>query len=382
MPSRLPPYALVTLVLLAGAPGPARAEPPVTPLPGGETPPPPQAPPPAEAPAPPPAGPGAAAPGQAGEPAPPEAPDLLVFLATLEAQVAALGRPPPRTPTDHGLYDAWKAILEPRAGRMAGRLRRLSEKPRWVRGPDGRVQHLQPASWDAAVRELAGLYTELDGALQQYRTVRITLTRPTSFGNVGPEPGPPDPTAPDRALERLESSAATLATKAASGQVIWAEEVVQYWNLLRTAEIEVERYARDLERWERLLQQVSDLQARVAYGLSFQRRTLSLHKFALRAVTAALQAAEEDRLRGEAARLLPPGSPAAEQAAQLLEGLRGARNAAEAHGSGSAAQWGSLLRQRWLGPRARLVALLAAAVPASQPPQPPPGAAPPQGGPK
>lgn len=368
-PSLLPGLVLALVVGLGvgvrsvwadppGAPPGGGAAPQPPPGPGGE----PQAPPPAP---PPPDG------GPQGPP--PGPPDLLAFLGTLQSQIEQLGVPPPKTATDHGLYDAWQAILGPRAGRMAGRMRRLAEKVRWSFGPTGAAVHLEPGSWEMAVRELAGLYTELDGAFQQYGSVRINLTRPAGFGPVPPEATPPDPSAPDRALDRLESAEASLALRAAAGQVIWAEEVVQVWGLARAAELEVQRYARDLERWQRQVQALADLQARVAYGISFQRRSLSLQKFALRALTAALQAAEEDRLRALALRL-PPEGPAAATAQALLEQLRTARNAAESHRGSSAADWGSVLRQRWLGPRTRLLILLAQAEPPSGPAGPGPGA--------
>jgi len=46
---------------------------------------------------------------------------------------------------------------------MASRVKTISEKHRWVKAPDGRTLHLQPASWDQVVREVAALYTSLDG---------------------------------------------------------------------------------------------------------------------------------------------------------------------------------------------------------------------------
>jgi hypothetical protein len=341
--------AAFALVLV---PGMARADEP-PPAPGN---------PPGQPPAPPggevPGGPGApgAAPGQPAS----EPPDLHTFLDTLERQIERLRVAPTHTPADQALFDFWNSILSPRAPRMSGRIRNVAEKRRWVITPAGRAAHLQPAAWDTVVREVATLYTELDGALQQYRDVRVKYTRPTTLGVVGQEPGPPDPNAPARALSNLESAEANLAQKVNQGQLVWMEEMVWYWSLLRSAEMEVQRYERDLERWQRQVQAFEDLQARIAYGLSFQRQSLALQKFALRAFVAALQAAEEDRLRQIVA-ALPAGTPSRVAADALVADLRRARNAAENHDGPSASAWGALLRSKWMNPRKKLVDLLAAA---------------------
>jgi hypothetical protein len=313
--------------------------------------------PPGEPPAPPGAGEPAQEPGLPGPAGALQTPDVFSFLSTFERQVGQLKSAPEHTTTDHALYDAWHAILAPRAGRMAGRVKTLSERARWVYAPDGRPLHLEPDNWETVVREVANLYTELDGALQQYKSVRIDYVRPTTMGLTPPEPGPPDPDAQARALGRLESAESSLLSKVSTGQVIWVDEVLWYYALLRRAEAEAQKYEADLERWNRQVQAFEDLRARTDYGLSFKRQTLSLLKFSLRALTSTLQVGEEDRLR-KLVEPLPAGSEPRLAADRLLQDLRTARNAAESHGGAASAGWGSLLRSKWMTPRRRLLELL------------------------
>lgn len=352
----LRPAALLLAFGLALTPGRALADDP--PPPGGAPPAPPGGSPAAPAPADddPPL-PGNAGPGAPGAGAKAEAPDLLAFLGTLERQIARLRVPPNKTATDHALFDWWNTILSPRVGQMAGRIKKISEKHRWQVTPQGRAQHLDPAHWDTVVREVASLYTALDGALQQYRDARVKYSRPTTLGVNDKEAGPPDPDAQARALSNLENSESILAQKVSQGQVVWYEELVWYWNLLSTAELEVQRYERDRERWERQVQAFEDLQARVAYGQSFQQQTLALQMFALRAFVAALQAAEEDRLRKVVA-TLEPATPGRIAADGFVLDLRNARNAAEVHQNAQASTWGTLLRTKWMTPRKELLDLL------------------------
>ncbi len=289
--------------------------------------------------------------------------DLRAFVLTLEGQLRELKTPPRKTPTDHALFDAWTSILEPRVSRMAARLKRIAEEPRWTHAPGGAPGStgliLTPEAWDVVVREAASLYAELGGALEQYTRFRVSFTAPAGFGLLGPGAGVPDPSAQDRALERLFSLESALEVKLASGQLIWTAELTWYWNLARRAELELRRFQEDLERWQRQVAAFEDLQARVAYGLTFQRQSLRMLMFGVRSLLAALQAAEEDRLRVVVEALAPDHARRADAQALLAE-LRTARNAAEAHSGAQPSGWGTLLRQRWMGPRLRLRALIGA----------------------
>lgn len=279
--------------------------------------------------------------------------DLRAFVLTLEGQIATLKTAPRKTPTDHALFDAWTSILEPRVGRMAARLKRIAEAQRWTAPVAGGQRILLPDSWDVVVREAASLYAELGGALEQYNRFRVSFTPPAGFGLVGPGAAAPDPSAQEHALARLASLEAALELKLGSGQLIWSAELTWYWNLARRAEVEMQRFQEDLERWQRQVAAFDDLQARIAYGLAFQRQTLSLLMFGVRSLLAALQVAEEDRLRS-AVTALAPDHPRRADAEALLVELQTARNAAEAHSGALPASWGTLLRQRWMGPRMKL----------------------------
>jgi hypothetical protein len=117
--------------------------------------------------------------------------DLLTYLTHVRTLVSESMTPPRRSATDHGLYDLWGAILRPRAARMVARTKKLLEPGRWVFDPaDGGAAHVKPEAWASTIGELASLYVELGGALQQYQQAQVTITQVRPDGTQPPPTGP------------------------------------------------------------------------------------------------------------------------------------------------------------------------------------------------
>jgi hypothetical protein len=303
------------------------------------------------------------------EAAPAKTLDLQVFLGHLRESLAAYQEAPAQTKMDHALYDAWSAFLKPRAGRMVSRLRVLEDKRRWETAPDGfRFTHLKPAEWDRVVREVAGLYTELGGALEQYTQFRVKYVAP--FVGLGGQPqGPPTTDDVERSLRHLDVLEVELANRVKAGDVIYAEDVLAYWGLLARVEAETNLYQERLRKWEDALQRTEDMRARVDAGIKIKKDSLRLHMLSLRALVAGLQAAEEDRLRALVV-ALPDGSKPRAEADGLLLRLRDARRKGEAYRESPHSKYGTILRQEWQQARSKLLSLLGAPEPAAAEPEP------------
>jgi hypothetical protein len=304
--------------------------------------------PPAEPPAVPPAdtAPSGAAPAEAAPAdAPPAAPapDALAMLERLHEDVNAYREPPPRTRTDTALYDAWKAILERRAGPMLARLQRLVDSKYWVHGPDGRVM-LAPEYWPMFIREMSALYVALAGAYEQYGDVRV------KFYARGPE-RPPTLALP-HSLLHLQTLESDLIAQSSNGYPIWANDVAAYWALMHQVEAEWLRRRIAYEEWQRReaerIAVIEEAQAAIGEGLAMQRNALFMQMIAVRTLVATLQAQEEERLHDLAAQIRD--EKARKEATDALQGMRRGRFAAARHASSASSDYGSLLRREWLGP--------------------------------
>lgn len=266
--------------------------------------------------------------------------DVLAYVRRLQKQIEGHAVPPPRSATDRALYDAWTAILKPRAARMAGRLKRLAAPKRWTYADGGNwIEHLDPGEWSRAVREMASLYTELGGALKQYDSFTVRY-KPLP----GAPAGPPDAFVLDRAIAFLERMEATFAKRRALGGVIWQDELRHYWTLVRHVDAELALYHQRLRKWEEAIADLEELQEKIFAGLEMKRRSLDLQMLSVRTLMSALQAAEEARLQRAVDDL--PEEMRTEPAARLAA-LRGARRQAEGHRK-EPSRYGATLRQKWL----------------------------------
>jgi hypothetical protein len=237
-------------------------------------------------------------------------------------RLADLAAPPARSREERAAYDAWASALKPRIARMRRRAERLGDPRRWEFDERRSPLHLHPAAWTLAVRELAGLYTELAGALAQYERFRIVWTPRTRFGIIrGAGRAVPAGSAKDRA--KAKEAAKKALANAKKAKMADASRVL--------AEILV-----------KLANTKADLRAAIEE---------------VRHLTAALQLAEEDRLAKRVGRMAE-GTKEREKAEDLLLKLAQGRLDAVRRRDAPASDWGMRLRTGWLRPRTRLVPLV------------------------
>ena len=238
----------------------------------------------------------------------------------LVSRIAELKAVPRRSTDERAVYDAWRIAVKPRATRMLGRVRRIADPRQWEFDEERRPELLRPGAWSLAVREMASLYVELSGALEQHERMRIVWSPRTRFG-IHRGPKTPIPTAKMKPKERAAA-----------------------------------RQALDQARKARMksAQKVMD---GIVKRLEETRKALREAIAEVRHVTAALQRAEEDRLARRVARL-QEGARERQRAEDLLVELARGRLGAERIAGEKASRYGSRLRQEWLIERAKLIGLV------------------------
>jgi hypothetical protein len=282
--------------------------------------------------------------------------DLLEYLGKVKTLVQRHETPPSKSPTDHALFDAWTSILKPRAARMTRRLSNLMERRRWEVDATGRALHLKEEHWQDAVGDLGSLYTELAGALAQYRTFQPLITQTRPLFDPRPYDGPVGGQYDLYALER------NLLGKLHGGGVVWAHELAAYNLLLDHVHRNLFLQAQAIADWEQRQverqEQLQSMLTRIQMGLESRRQLLTLQMLSVRMVTAALQATEEDRLRSIWAEL-SEGDPNRVAAEGMINGMRVQRLSAQSHTEAPNSEYGTILR-RWLRVRGDVLKLLRA----------------------
>ena len=98
--------------------------------------------------------------------------DPTEYLRSYRDWVAEHEQAPPHTASDRVLYDVWRAALQPRARRMSRRIETMMTRKYWLPAI-GTPERINPKYWPRFTRELAGLYSELQGAWKQYEDPKI-----------------------------------------------------------------------------------------------------------------------------------------------------------------------------------------------------------------
>ena len=141
-------------------------------------------------------------------------------------------------------------------------------------------------------------------------------------------------------------------------RVRWADEVSAYWRLLGRFHVD---FLRSHSLWLRVAQPVEPTRMERAHGqhkarLARRRQALRMQMSGVRAMLAALQAAEENRIRLQI-NAMPAGDHRA-ALGMLVTRMRAGRLDARDYDGDKFAEYGQLLRSRWLAVRSKLLAKL------------------------
>ncbi len=291
------------------------------------------------------------------------APDFLPLAIELhEAMLDHKKRPLEDGPGGE-LRGAWKSHVKSRAARLASRAADLKRSSMWQFDAEGSVAlHLKATQWSAAVRRLAGLYTDLGAAAGGYGKIGVSPDRALArWDRSNPAPATTGLTPAGVLLRqvRAEIAAFRLLQKIVPRLLLRELE-----RLIRREQVEIVERVEARRRWrEDRARAHAEIRAQVAATRALiqdQQARLTSQLAFVRALTAAMQEAEEKRLR---AALREHASDAAllTEAQGLLAKMRTGRTNGLSFQDARTSRWGSIVRQRWLVPRTTLLGLLSKA---------------------
>ncbi len=334
---------------------------------------------------------------RAGEPGPQARAHVVALRADLEAQARA----PADAGVDGVLATAHRQVVRPRLGRLRTALKDLDRDGIWVGAPAGPggpgpkapapsdapeapdvpdapaapvepdapdapgPQWLRPDQWTGAVHKAASAYTEMAQIVRGYRRYTVGGERlEREWLRANPEPLLYGPTPAGAQAARVEGLIRWYVLHGKPIPTVLLHEL-ERWRAL-DVEQRIQREADHrawLERRRLAREEIAQTVARTRAALEGAAAAWQARMDRVRAFVADAQVAEEGRLEG----LLPPEEAARAPLLAVLGEMAAGRTLALAAPEEPVPAWATRVRQGWLAPRARLLALLARAGPAAPP---------------
>lgn len=288
--------------------------------------------------------------------------DFLTALGALEDGVAYFVA----RPADAGLYgkhdETWKRYAKPRAKRMRSRVTLLRKPKLWIltEGDAPKAIALDEGSWSALVKGLTSLYAELGTMRARYAEQRVTSSkaerawlrrypRPEPIGRVPSRDALEDA---DRAILEYRLAGEVVPYRLISLRARLAEAVA------REEEEARERKRREYER--RKYAAFAEIERHVTAtngALAGDVDRLRGQQQAVQDLVAAAQASEEARLKKLVADAPKTGNHL-KDTATWFQAMAEGRHAAQTFRDKRSARWGSLVRQKWMTFRPKLLAAI------------------------
>lgn len=283
----------------------------------------------------------------------PQAPDLRAMGQDVLEQLGDMSRKPAQGWDGREFY-AWKVYLKPRASRMSRRVRKILDAD-WIHADDGRAVALPSKHWKRVISELCALHPELNAAEKGYRGVRVSEKRAYKiWDRRHPMPRSLTNTPSYPSLASLRSEIKVYRRR---GYVI----PVDWFTRERALEAQCQQeLVAQQSLWKREKEQAyADIKAAAdATRTALRERTDSFAETAKLAYDwmSAMQEAEEARLKKKTETL--EGASRA-TANKLMADMAAGRRATKGRRLTSTSSYGHTVRQKWAGPRNKLIALLA-----------------------
>lgn len=268
------------------------------------------------------------------------------WLTALHGQLLRLKTPPPRSSMDAQLHSAWESILEHRIATMLGRLEKWQDNARWVvvDGEPARTV-LKQDQWPGFVQSMAFLAAELHGAWKQYQNVQIkrknvTVDRPRYLA--GPYVG--------RLSYPVSGLYQSILQRQAAARQLGFVRGGSHWHLLGRFRTAWDWSWDQSASWARYLERKETQEARENFehalevALDGTRDTLSNTLLGLQAFVAAVQEAEQDRLRGICLACRTDDATLREMAETALRDMELVQMEAERYQGLSYSEYGTRLR--------------------------------------
>ena len=284
--------------------------------------------------------------------------DFRAAVDLLQQGIEAYRQPP----EDAGLYDrrldAWKGVIKPRVGRMVMRLKQLQADSLWIRtGAEGPAIAVAPDGWSPLVRGAASLFTELGTIVARYRDVRLDPKHARDLWiHRNPKPDPIEPTPTEPALAELNGLIARYIRLGHPVPAHLLRERAEYASIVAAEQAAArEQKRREYELRKEQAYQAIESRVRETRGLLERDSTVfeeQMHD--LQALLAGAQELEERQLRQQV-EAAQAGGAKVEDAAPLLAALAAGRLEGTSFRDPRSARYGSVLRQKWMTPRSKLL---------------------------
>ena len=286
--------------------------------------------------------------------------DLRSALGRMHEEIGTLANEPDFKGIEGRLVKTWKTYVRPRVpgiqrafrGLMSERRFRIDEKTGFLLG-------LKPKAWSGMVAQLTKAYSSLASARAGYDKLNVSADssiRRWQRANRAPRLNVRTP---------YEARAAHVLSQIryyrARRVRVPPHLILQHDRYLELAALERLRLEEAYAEWERAqegaLQRIQEHARETQAAAKLQQQRFTLHMQNLQAITSAFMEIDEGDLlhRLEA---LGPDAAVREQGTKLMKALASGRRQVAGYDTSKSTRWSSLLRQKWLVPRNKLVGLL------------------------
>jgi hypothetical protein len=289
--------------------------------------------------------------------------DFMPLVVGLKEELEQHKKPPAVDGPGGELHAGWRSSVKRRAPRIAAKAKELTRSSLWEFDEKGTAAlRLKESQWGPAIRRLAAMYTELGGASKGFDDITVSADRAIAlWDRRNPPPVTTGLTPAGVLLRRVraEIAAYRLLKKIVPG---WLLRELDRLILRERVEIAARVEAR--RRWEEDRARAhAEIQERVEATrvlVEQQQALFDGQMESVRALTAALQDVEEARLKARVD-AFSPDDPIHGATQELFPKMARGRVEAERFNDPRTSRWGSLLRQGWMVPRAKILREIAKA---------------------
>lgn len=298
---------------------------------------------------------------QADDGAPADEPiDLRAALGRMHEEIGTHAKEPEFKGIEGRLVKTWKTYVKSRVAGIQRAFRGLMEERRFhIDDADGFLIGLKPDAWNGMVGQLTKAYSSLASARAGYD--KLNVSPESSIRRWERANRAPRLTGRTPSEARAASLLAQIRHYQARRVHVPPYLIIQHDRYLELAALERLRLEQAYEEWVRAqegaIQRIQEHAHETQAAAELQQQRFTLHMQNLQAITAALMEIDEGHLMHRL-QALGPDAPVQSQGTELIKKLAGGRRQVANYDTSKSSRWSSLLRQKWLVPRNKLVGLL------------------------
>ncbi len=289
--------------------------------------------------------------------------DLRDALGRMHEEIGTHAKEPDFKGIEGRLVKTWKTYVKGRVPGIQRAFRGLMEERRFrIDGRDGFMIGLKPGAWNGMVAQLTKAYSSLASARAGYD--KLNVSPDSSIRRWERANRAPRLTGRTPSEIRASSLLAQIRHYRARRVHVPPYLIIQHDRYVERAALErlrlEEAYAEWVRAQEGAIQRIQEHARETQAAAELQQQRFTLHMQNLQAIAAALMEIDEGDLMHRL-QALGPDAPLQPAGTELLKKLASGRRQIVNYDTSKSSRWSSLLRQKWLVPRNKLVGLLARA---------------------